>query len=342
MDPTQIQNQAELNEYIRKTISLTDLAAGGRLNREQAKAFIDQGVDQTKTLNPGSGIRKISANALRGEIDAFDICDYTVRLNTEHTNNTAVYCDTDAREPTFGKTEYDLVKLTQDWKISYEAVKDNIEREGIRTKMNTAMGRKWGNEVEELFWQGDTATYSALSTNQAKLLKAVDGILYQAENCTSGICDATANTVSAAGSTITLALFKRLLRALPFRYHSMVNQLTLYMHPAVAEDYRYVMSTRGTDLGDRHYDGPVAGITPLGIKVMEVPLMPVDTSGNGNYILLTFPNNLWYAVLEEVRRYTRFDQHCDAYFYTNHYFFDCGILNCEAMALLTNLALRSD
>lgn len=346
MHPLQISSQAEFNDYLekhlalKKTVSLSDLASGGRLNREQSRKFVDLGVDETVALKAGSGVMRINAGALRGEVDALDICGHTVRGNSEHTSTTATACDTDARKPTFGKFNYDLVKLTQDWKMSWESLQDNIEREGLRTAINTAMGRKWGNEIEELFWRGDTTTYAAGATNQALLLRTLDGIIVQALDCTNVIVCGDGGHQLTKSSTLTRDHFFYMLRNLPQRFLNNPG-LTFWMHPAAADDYRYYLGTLGTNLADAHFDGPKKDFMPGGVKKVEAGWIPVDYTGTDNYIILTLDKNLWYAVYNEIRRYSRFDQHCDAFFYTNHYMFDCGIRDCDALVILTGFSLRT-
>lgn len=336
-----IRSQEDLNRALEKTVNMADLAPGGLLAREQINKYIDLSFDRTYALKPGSGVYQHKTDQTKGEVPLFDICEPTTTGTTEHTSTTEVVCAMDARKPIFGKYLYDLVDLKQDWALTYEAIRQNVAKQGLATATQTAMQKSFGNDLENLFWRGDTTTWAASSTATGKLLKQLDGIIVQALDCTSvDICGDAQPVLTGTGKTVTYDHFAALHRHMPQRYQENIDSLEFWISPLLAADYRTWLASLGTDFGNKEKSNKDP-ISPLGIPVHEVPWMPVDLTGNNNYILLTTKGNMWYAISTAGwERYKRFDQHCRAWFYTTYYAFDCGIRDCAQMVIMNGIKLR--
>jgi hypothetical protein len=299
---------------LEKVIRTTEVGAGGGglLNAEQSDRFIDYMFDSTVLTRE---CRRHVMRADTADIDKVGVGKRLVRVATE-----AVDTGENAAA-TFTKVSLTTKKLRLDWELSSESLEDNIEGAELEDHIARLMANAFGNDVEDIAINGDTAS-SDLT------LKAFDGWYKKAL--------AGAHVVDLGGAGLTLGDFNKLLKAMPRNYMAKRNELRFYAGSNVIQDYLYSFVQAGGDPwagpnSDRVIDGPVrtegnAGFTagrPFGVELKEVPLFLEDqdgdysgATGDHTHIELTFPKNRILGVKREVTVHREFKPKKDAIEYT--------------------------
>jgi Phage capsid family len=302
------------NELLQKVVDTTLIGSGGGgiLNPEQADRFIDYMVDQTVLVKE---CRVVRMNAPTREVDKIAIGTRLVRKATENVDD---HVDAD---PTFSKISLQTVKLRLDWRLTTESLEDNIEGEALEDHVARLMATQMGNDLEDLYINGD------LTSNDA-LLKALEGWRKLALN--------GAHVVSNPSQTGTYKLskesFNTALKAVPNKYLQRRSELKFYNGSGMLQDFLNGLTDRSTPLGDAVIfgaRGPAAtgggptNINPFGIPVTEVPLFSETlngtysgASGNHGFFELTFPNNRIVGIQREIKVYREFLPKTDAIEYT--------------------------
>ena len=118
-----------------QTITTAGLAAGGALNPEQAKKFIQQTFEAT----PLSGlVRHELRSAKTGEIDKIGVGRRLLRKKTENTD------DGYRSGVKHGKLEYACTPVRLPWEITEETLRENIEGSNYETIVTNLMTRQIG------------------------------------------------------------------------------------------------------------------------------------------------------------------------------------------------------
>lgn len=297
---------------LEKVIRTTEVGAngGGLLKPEQANKFIDYMFDQTVLTNECRVVRMKSDTA---EIDKLNIGQRIVRGAVE-----AV--DTGVNAPaTFTKISLTTKKLRLDWELSSESLEDNLEGEELEDHIARLMATQFGNDVEDLAINGDTASSDLL-------LKNFDGWYKRAL--------AGGHVVDNGGQPLSLGTLNTALKAMPRNFMQRRNQLRFYTGSNAIQDYLYAFVQQGADPWagpNSGHDKPVrtegpAGFragNPFGVELKEVPLFEEDedgdysgATGEHGHVELTFPQNRVLGVKREVVVYREFKPKKDAIEYT--------------------------
>ena len=321
-----------------QTITTAGLAAGGALNPEQAKKFIQQTFEAT----PLSGlVRHELRSAKTGEIDKIGVGRRLLRKKTE---------DTD------------------DGYRSGVKHGENIEGSNYETIVTNLMTRQIGCDREDLCLNGDeryakvkefsssetyaigdlvaynkkvyqyTAAHTAGAFNageatelgtvdDADFLKVNDGWVKQFKE--------GGHVVDVSGinsGAMVLDVFYKGLRAVPDKFNN--GSLRWLMSPHRRQEWeRYILNpavTAGGIITDKRVENPAS------VPVIEVPALPDDV------IMLTDPKNLVvvnsYGVV--IRKTTEGPEaiYQDKRFYVVHFDFDTLVEELDATAIVTGLA----
>jgi len=149
------------------------------------------------------------------------------------------------------------------------------------------MARQTANDLDDLFINGNTSSNNGL-------LKALDGFVKLAK--TNG------RVVDEAGNQVSRATYDRILRNMPTKYLQRRNELRFFSGSGNVQDTIYSLGnpnsataatagapSPGSTTGDvaflqgamRGNGGPGStGISPFGIPLIEVPLMPETVTGD--------------------------------------------------------------
>jgi hypothetical protein len=330
------------NELLEKVIRTTEVGAGGGglLNPEQANRFIDYMWDATVL---GPQVRTIRMKSDTVEIDKVAVGERLARVATEAVD------DGVNAGATFTKISLTTTKLRLDFELSTESLEDNLEGDALEDHIVRLMATQFGNDVEDLAINGDTALTSD------PLLKGVDG---WRKRLLAG-----AHVIDHAGGALNRAAFNKALKAMPRRYMQRRNQMRWFTGSNLIQDYLYSLTQTASgdisleDLAQRIVtNGPVrtegaAGFTTIpvfGINAHEVPLF--DETRDGTYsgatgdhgdLVLTFPQNLVLGVKREVVVYREFKPKKDTVEYTCYVRVGTQVENNDAAVVVRNIRVSS-
>lgn len=327
------------DELFEKVIRTTEVAGGGGglLNADQANRFIDYMWDQTVLAKEGRQIRMRSNTQ---DIDKVGVGQRLVRLATEAVDD-GVNADA-----TFTKVSITTKKLRLDWELSRESLEDNIEGADLEDHIARLMATQFGNDVEDLAINGDTALTSD------PLLKSFDGFRKL------GLAGGTVKTNS--GATITKSTLNTALKAMPRKYLQRRGDLRFYTGSGIAQDYLQSLTAlpgtpedivsgiiRGNQVA---VEGNAGSVVPFGfgVPVREVPLFSETlagtysgATGNHGYVELTFPQNRIWGIKREVQIGSEYKIKKDAVEYTAYVRVGVQYENTEALVIVKDVKVAT-
>lgn len=329
-----------IEEYL-KTLTTTELAAGGLLQPEQAERFLDFTLEYSTLLKE---VRAEGKARNKGEVDTLNIGGVcTVPASEPETESI------DEKLPDFGKIEFAMVKLRSAFNMSTETLLDNIESDirvtglpgkqqgeeppgDFRETLMRAYAKRIATDIELGAIQGDTAHTG--TTMKDKLLKCNNGWLKMAQLPLD-----SCHIVDAGSKNVSIKLFAAMLEALPAPYLKTPADLRWLVGSRLNIRWTSKLAERQTTLGDDVLKG--MGVAPFGIPMMLVPLMPEDkvvgTIGSHGFIMLTYLENLNYVYRRLVEMYWEFRPRKDIWENTTYTETDYMIENKDAMVLATNV-----
>jgi HK97 family phage major capsid protein len=140
-------------------------------------------------------------------------------------------------KPTTGSVEISTVLLRAEVPVSDESLEDNVAESGFANDLEMMIADQFGSDVEELMLQGDTASGDAY-------LKQLDGWIKQAQGAKGHVLAA-----SSLGKDYQ-SIFKKLLQSVPIRHQrNLVQDGRYYVPVTLEQEYRDILSSRGTPLG---------------------------------------------------------------------------------------------
>jgi len=311
-------------------------AGGGLLQPDQANKFIDYMWDATVL---GQECRKIRMNSDVMEVDKIGVGRRIARLATEAVDtgvNAAVQ---------FTKISITTRKIRLDWEISTESLEDNIEGESLEDHIAKLLATQFGNDLEDLAINGDTASSDPL-------MKSFDGWDKLLRN--------NAHVVSAGGDGMGRETFNRALKAMPRNFMQRRNQLRFYTGSNAIQDYLFSLSdpeVGNGNIAERLIQtGPVrteggAGFGmgfAFGVPIKEVPLF--DEFGAGSYsgatgdhghLELTFPENRLWGVKRDIVVYREFAPKKDTVEYTLYTRTGVGVEEYDAAVYVSNVGVAA-
>ena len=320
--------------------------SGGLMKPAQSNRFLDFVIDQSVLMQ---NARVVRMRTPQMEIDKVSVGTRLLSKATEATDsgaNAAV---------TFSKVSLSTVKLRLDWALSTESLEDNIEGASLEDHIAQIMARQTANDLDDLFINGNTSSNNGL-------LKALDGFVKLAK--TNG------RVVDEAGNQVSRATYDRILRNMPTKYLQRRNELRFFSGSGNVQDTIYSLGqpndvsaatagapSPGSVTGDvaflqgamRGNGGPGStGISPFGIPLIEVPLMPETVTGDYSgatgshgHVELTFPNNRVIGIHRDITVYRQFKPKTDTIEYTQYMRVASNIENADSYVIGKNVKLRS-
>lgn len=319
---------------------------GGLLKPEQSNRFLDFVVDQSNLMK---NARVVRMRTPQMEIDKLSI---GTRLLSKATEATA---SGDQAAVTFTKVSLSSVKLRLDWELSTEALEDNIEGASLEDHIAQVMARQTANDMDDLLINGNTSSGNGL-------LKALDGYVKLAL--------AGGRVVDEAGNNISRASYDRILRTMPNKYLQKRNELRFFSGSGLVQDTSFSLqnpnsataATAGapapaSTYGEQAFlNGSIranggagaTGISPYGIPLVEIPLMPEavagdysSAAGSHGFVELTFPNNRIVGLHRDIVVYRQFQPKTDTIEYTQFLRLASNIENADSYVIAKNVKLRS-
>ena len=277
----------DVQEVVSKALSTTALSAGSAILDEQADAFINEVVNESKMLSMARLERK---NSSTGKINLMNITGNVTEQASEGTDSGNTI------SPSFSALTYNMTKLRSAIDLNAEALEDNIAGQGLDDQTMAAILDKVATDLEELAWEGDE---SIVGTDaNSRLLKSNDGwlTLLTAANGTT--------IVDGANKKPSYILLSAMYRNLPRKWRRRKGEFRFFMNDEAAELILNDEAARATGLADRFRETGELGMIN-GIRIEIIPMIPADlsltgTDSQGTVILLAQPQNFIYLVQREI------------------------------------------
>lgn len=294
--------------------------AGGVLNPEQSRQFIDYIWDEMVLANDG---RRVVMRANTMELDKVRVGSRLVAKATqaEDTGSNSA--------PAFTKIELTTTKFRLDYELSTESLEDNIEGAQLEDHIVRLMATQFGNDLEDIAINGASGATSGYYQS------TLDGFIKQIRDTSytgaheAAAASATMTNVwesspeSGDGATTTLGLdaLETLYGALPRKFKARRGDLKFYMNSKHLQEVLSELRNTGI-VGDVYAPRVLDGVIPqvggpagaqytiFGLPVLEVPLYP------DNYVDLTLPSNRIWGFQRDVTVHREFKPKKDTVEYT--------------------------
>jgi len=240
------------------------LASAGKLNAEQADAFLDYVVEETMLTKVARVVRfrpesldldKIGIGR-RAAVPASEGIDPGRRRGVSHT-----------------KVTLTPVEIMVPMEISTTYKEQNLEGDAVTDHILRMFAAQLANDVEELSIHGNTSGYLVTEDyldDGGSTTKVVVDTFMALFNGWLTLTN-SANVVDHAGGTLSGSLFRKMLAAMPSKFKRNKGNLRWICSTETEELWRERMSTRATALGDNAMNSQ-GELTPFGIKMVPCPL----------------------------------------------------------------------
>ncbi|MBQ8435735.1 MAG: hypothetical protein IJX24_06985 [Oscillospiraceae bacterium] len=298
---------------IRKNAIETSTLTSGILNSEQSKMFVKKTFEVT---NLGPLVRHEMRRARIGEIDKLGISSRLLREKTENTD------DGYRVETLTSKVEYKTTAVRIPWEITEEALRENIEGQGLESSVGQLIVSQLGCDLEDIYLNGDEETDS--TAEDYEFLKINDGWVKQIKNG-GHIYDASDE------EKMSIDMFYNTLSQLPNKYNN--GKLRWLMSPRRAQEWALMLINKAIGAGASIPESIYT--SPANVPIVECASLSDDI------ILLTDPKNLIVVNTYDVKlRKTTEGKEAimkDKRFYVAHLDFDPVIEELDATAIITGL-----
>jgi hypothetical protein len=267
-----------------RAISSALFATGGRLPAEVSDQFIDFLIEQQVTLPRVVTRRMMSPEA---HTDELTISARKMRKATEDTAPTVANA--------FGTKRRTLNTVEVIWaeNVSLGWLEDNLERAGSEQHIVRMLATQFGNDANDLGWNGDVA-------DTADLFRVINNgwiTLAQDDSDTHNV-DFTDTSVGDPGSLegAPSSLLHIMSTALPYKFKGRTD-LAFTTPIRFAESYANELSARQTALGDRVMIGGFPEMRYFGRQVRPEPHFIEE---NADKVVLTGDGNLFFGIQRSI------------------------------------------
>lgn len=267
-------------------LALSDLTTGGGvLLAEQANTFI------RKLLISPTLIREARVVTMSASQRKVNKIVFGSRILKPGVSATALSSG-DRSKPTTEQILLDTDEVIAEVRIPYDVMEDNIESAssanneasntgpgGLRNTLIQLIAERVAIDLEEMGLLGDTGV------GGQGILSLVDGWIK--------VADTGGQIVDAANSSISKALFKAGVKAMPDQYLRNRAAMKHYVSMDNETEFRDTLANRGTAMGDNMIQG-LAPVYAYGSPVQAVSMMP-EAKG-----LFTSPLNLLMGIQRDI------------------------------------------
>jgi len=275
-------------ELIQKAdMALTDLVNnGGYVNPEQSNKFFRKMMDSAVILKDA---RTIPMSRPKMEINKIGFTSRVLRAaaqgaiaSNDGDATGRALARADRYTPITERITLETKEVIAEIDLPDEVIEDSIEGGSLDTAtfqqtILDMMAERISLDLEELVVLGDTTSGDTYLALQNGVLKAT-----------------TSNIVNNDGDPLSAQLFGNMIKALPTKYHKLLNRYRFYTSMPKEIDYRLTIAQRQTQLGDAVLTGQIP-VTALGVQLSSTSYMP-----SGNVVLMP-PNNLIIGVQRALR-----------------------------------------
>lgn len=295
-----------------RAIDTSLLSSGGKLSADQAATFLDWVVAEQVALSRVQTRRMMSSSAL---IEELKVAKRKLRAATENTAPSV------AGAISTGKRSLSTTEVIWGEDITLSFLEDNIERRGAENHIARLLATQFGNDLNDLAWNGDTA--AGAGADQAFLninngwLKIIAG-------------ESGAGNYDATSSTTARQVLREMMQLLPAKYKSRTD-LLYFMPVAFCEQYADEIATRSTGLGDQVLVNGFPALRFFGMLVVP------ETALIGNVGTLTPAENLVFGIQRQMTVDSMYQPRKRAIEYTISARIDYEIAKDDAVVRGTNI-----
>lgn len=275
-----------------RAIDTSVISSAGALNADQENRFMDWLVEKQVALS------RVSVRPMRSPeayLDELITASRNLRAGTENTAPTVSNAFTAARRSLTTKETIWAEDLTKSF------LEDNIERAGAENHIMMNLALAFGNDHNDLFWNGDEALAATitdttpvdgnddttgLTQNDHTFLRINNGVIAVAK------ADAAVNDYDATAAESVQAILAGMLRDMAYDY-AIRPGLTYFLPYKSVLIYADELTTRGTAFADQILLGGLGAARYFGLPVIPEPDLNRNSYDEG---MLTFAENLVWGV----------------------------------------------
>lgn len=255
-------------ELIEKATITTDaIASAGKLSPRQADMFIDFVTQETSMQDKIRNVRFTREQTL---IDKINVGNRVAVPKVEATDPGV------RRGVTTSAVTLQPVEIMCPFEIGDLFKDENIEGDNVEEHVIKMFARRFANNIEELWWDGNTVGPAQIESD---LLEGGSTSLYVNDSYLALFngwlkLAESGHVVDAQGAAMSPALMARAIRALPNKFRRNKRLLKFLCSPDHEQTYRESVSTRATKKGDDELTGQSeANVLAYGVEVMPVSLL---------------------------------------------------------------------
>lgn len=258
-------------------------ATGGQLPAEVADAFIDFVIEQQAAL---SRVVTIRMNAPQGHTDELRVATRKLIKATE------AVAPAVADAVTTKRRTLDTVETIWAEDITMTLLEDAIERAGTEQHIAQIIATGFGNDSNDLFWNGD-------ESGSAPFININDGMLKLLQS--SQDADITDVDLTAAGAASQNDVLAELIQSMPDKFLGRTDHV-YWAAVTFAQKYAETVSARETQLGDQVLTQGFPALRYFGIPIVaETHIFSVSRR-----IILTPTSNLFWGIQRVFRMDSEF------------------------------------
>lgn len=251
-----------IDQILEKAFTAGDLTNGGLLNPDQAAQFV-QGIFDTAVIS--KECRRVPMNANKLNIDKItygeDVLQKPVAVGTKHTVVT---------KPVTSKVELSAEEVIVAVDISYDALEDSIEKQGLFDTILGLTQKKMGPELDALILYGDKD--GATGT----VLDQINGIFKKI----------TTHTADANSATLSDTVLFNVLKQMPSKYMDVESNLRFYVSHLAKLDYIAALGAKGVNEAFVRYILEATEPTYQGVPVRKVGAIKAENITGGTPAVL--------------------------------------------------------
>lgn len=262
-------------------MTLSDLASGGLLNRQQFNTFYRKIIDQPTIINQA---RTVVMNHDAMKIEKIGFGQRVLRPGQE-----GVALTPEQRAvPTTSTVNLDAKEVIAEVNITYDTLENNIEKDRLYDTIMDLLAERVSLDLEELIINGD-------KDSSDPYLAILDGIRKKA----------VSHVVDFGNEQVSKDLFKKLYNAVPTKYLRNPQAWRYYVSHANALEWKDQLASRQTALGDAQQTGGAIA-TAYGVPVTPIAMLQEyeatvgEATADVNDAILTHPRNILFGMSRNV------------------------------------------
>ncbi len=246
-------------------ITTANLANAGLLEPEQSNRFVDYVIDESSMMDRARIIRFKAAQRLiekltvagRVAVPKAEAVDPMIRRGVQSSKVTLEHHEI--------MVPFEIGDIIKEESIEGDDIEDTIVR---------LMATRFSNNVEELFWDGNTVGPAQL---ESEMVEGGSASLYVKDNYLALFNGWLQNAqsghvVDAAGDPMSPALMSRAIQAMPNKFKKNKAALKFWLSWDHEQAYRESVSTRATQSGDNAL-AATGNVPAYGIEMVPVSLL---------------------------------------------------------------------